>query len=215
MSDDNAPSIFRWRDPAWPQNLPSLVVIFREEAHLNDEWTTGNGYKTYDNVLMALVSPPGQVKSTAACEIERRLPDGTLKPHPINSRKYADAVKLYKEGKGGGAAGTPLKELGLEPGLIATMRARGIHSIEMLAEMSDGAGDELMGFRTFREKAQKFMALREKEAPTKRLEMELKQRDDMIASLQRQLNDLTAAVDAHEIKRGPGRPPKVREQEAA
>ena len=47
-----------------------------------------------------------------------------------------------KSAKGGeGAAGTSLKDLGLEPGLIATMRAKGIHSVEILADLSDSAGN--------------------------------------------------------------------------
>lgn len=213
---DDTPVIFRWRDPAWPRELPSLIVIFKEHPEKNEEFTAANGYDTFDNVLVAYVSPPGQTRSSTACEIERRLPDGTMKVNQANARKYGDVVRLYKEGKGAGAAGTPLKELGLDPGIVATMRARGIHSIEMLAEISDSAGDELMGFRGFREKAQKYIALREKEAPTKRLEAELKQRDDVIASLQRQLDDLKAAVAAADIptKRGPGRPRKVVEPEA-
>lgn len=218
MSDD-MPVFFRYREPTWPPNM-YLVVRFREEAHVNDEWTAVNGYKTFDNVLLALVAPPGQNKSEAICEIERKLPDGTMKVHQLHARKYADVVKQYKDAKGGeGDLGTPLKELGLEPGIIATMRARGIHSIELLAGTIDAAGDNLMGFRGFREKAIKFLELRDKNAPTVRLEMELAKRDEELLSLKRQLADLTAAVEREmPERRGPGRPrknPLPDEQEAA
>lgn len=214
MSDD-MPVFFRWRDPSWPPNQ-SLAVRFREQAVLNDEWTQINGYNTYDNLLLAFVAPVGQSKSEASVEIERRLPDGTMKVHKPNSLKYGDVIKAYKSAKDGdGGGGTPLKELGLEPGIIATMKARGIHSVEMLADITDSAGDNLMGFRGFREKALKFLELREKNAPTVRLEMELKQRDETIGSLQRQLDDLKAAVEREmPERRGPGRPRKVQPEEA-
>lgn len=208
--------IFRWRNPNEPPGTPALMVRFREQAEKNEQWSLDLGYDAFDNVLVALVCPPGGAKSEAACEIERRLPDGTVKVHPVNARKYAEVVKAYKENHGEGAAGTPLKELGIDPGQIATLRAKGIHSIEMMAEVSDNSGDNIMGFRGLKDKAVKFLELREKEAPTKRLEMELAQRDQQLASLQRQLEDLQAAVQRElPERRGPGRPPKVREAEAA
>lgn len=199
--------LFRYREPNAPANQPGMSVRFREHEEKNEAASAASGYDTYDNVLVAYVAPVGQPKSEASCEIERRLPDGSVKPHPIHSRKYAELVKLYKEGAGEGAIGTPLKLLNLTPGTIASLRARGVHSVEMLADLSDSAGGEMMGFRGDREKAQQFLALREKNAPLVAVDALKEEHAKEIASLQRQIAELNERFGEPEPRK-PGRPRK-------
>jgi len=202
---ENVP--FRYKDPNMDPRHPGMSVRFREHAEKNDPASLEQGFDVFDNVLVAYVAPVGMPKSEASCEIERKLPDGTVKPHPIHSKKYAELVKLYKEGAGEGSVGTPLSLLNLPPGTIASLKARGIHTVEMLADLSDSAGGEMMGYRETREKAQQFLALREKNAPMIKLEaIEEKHRQET-ESLRRQIAELEERF-GHPEKRGPGRPRK-------
>src|SRR5262245_8856400 len=112
----NTPQMYRWRDPQWPTHLPSLSVYFVEEPQVNAEATAQTGIQTYDSVLVAYVAPAGMPKSNVAHEIRRRLPDGTVKNHPVNDFKYAEQLKHFDAGTEAEALGTPLKDLiGMTP----------------------------------------------------------------------------------------------------
>jgi hypothetical protein len=199
--------LFRYKDPNMDPRHPGLSVRFREHEEKNDKASAESGFDTYDNVLVAYVAPVGQPKSEASCEVERKLPDGTVKVHAVNSRKYADLIKLYKEGAGEGSVGTPLKLLNLTPGTIASLRARGIHSVEMLGDISDSGGAELMSFREYRDKAQQFLALREKNAPMVAVDALKEEHAKEIASLRRQLEEMNERFGEPEARK-PGRPRK-------
>jgi hypothetical protein len=205
--------LFRYKDPNMDPRHPGLSVRFREHEEKNDKASAESGFDTFDNVLVAYVAPVGQPKSEASCEIERKLPDGTVKVHPVHARKYAELVKLYKEGAGEGSVGTPLKLLNLTPGTIATLRARGVHSVEMLADLADSAGGELMGFRGDREKAQQFLALRERNAPMVAVDALKEEHAKEIASLRRQLEEMNERFGEPELRK-PGRPRKQIEEAA-
>lgn len=209
-----APQMYRWKDPSLPPNAPSLQVYFLQEPQINHEATKDSGIQTYDNVLIAYISPVGQPKSNASHEIERTLPDGTVKVNALYSAKYAEQIKHYKSGIQADSIGTPLKELlNMTPALQMNLRARGVHTIEMLADMADGAGQDIMGFWDLRDRAKKHIETREKNAPALKMEAALAERDQQIATLQKQLDDLIARLPSEPEKRGPGRPRK--EAEAA
>lgn len=211
----DAPQMYRWRDPNWPREMPSLSVHFIEEPQVNAAETAKTGIQTYDSVLIAYVAPMGMPKSNAAHEIKRKLPDGTVILHPRNSLKYGEQLKLYEAGTDAEATGTPLRDLiGMTPATILNMKSRGIHTVEMLSDMPDGAGADVMGFWEFRDRAKKHLAMREKEAPMVKIEaMEVKHKQE-VDSLMRRLNELEALVGDAPKKRGPGRP-RNEEAEAA
>lgn len=205
------PQMYRWRDPSWPREMPSLQVYFLNEPQVNQEATAQTGVQTYDNVLTAYVGPAGLSKSNAAHEVRRTLPDGAIQNHPRNSLKYGEQLKLYDAGTLSETVGTPLKDLiGMTPATIMNLKARGIHTVEMLADLSDAAGQELMGFWEYRDRARKHIEMREKNAPMLRVEAMEDKHAKEIASLTRQIEELQALAQQPE-KRGPGRPPKVQE----
>ena len=72
----------------------------------------------------------------------------------------------------------------------------------------------MMGFGELRGNAKKFIDLREKNAPMVKMEAVEKELRAQNENLQRQLDELIARFGEPE-KRGPGRPPKDQEQEAA
>lgn len=206
--------IFSWKNPNEPSHLPALTVIAEVLSLRNPEFTAQTGKPSFDSVLMFKVSAPGMTRSDAACEIERTLPDGTKVVNAANSYKYASVLEAYRKGAGGMHLGTPLTELpGMDPGLMNNLRARGIHTVEMLSETSDAAIGDLMGLQGWIGKAKSHLSAIEKAAPAKHLEAELKKRDEANANLQRQLDDLKAAIEANggEVPaprktRGPNKP---------
>ncbi len=198
----DAPQHFRWKDPSLPPHAPALQVYFLEEAKVNDAATAETGIQSYDNILVAYVSPMGMAKSNVAKEIERTLPDGTVIKNAENSAKYAEQVKHYKAGTDSAAVGTPLKDLiGMTPAIQMNLRARGIHTIEMLGDMPDAAGNDFMGFWDLRDRAKKHLETREKNAPMVRMEaIEAKHKEEVDA-LKQQIAELAALVNKPEKKK--------------
>ncbi len=212
---------FLWTDPnPFPGQRPDqLIVIFRETAEKNTKETAEKGYDVFDNVLVAEVSAGGHgAKSSVVHEIERKSPDGTVKQHPVYSRKYAQIIQQFKEGRTDEGMGTPLHLLPkMDPARIATLKAQGIHFVETLATAGDSSAlGEMMGFREMRTNAQKFIELREKNAPMVKAEEIEKRLTAENENLRRQLEELAARFTASETpKRGPGRPRKEEQEEAA
>lgn len=205
------PQMYRWKDPTLPPNAPALSVYFLQEPQVNSEETAKTGVQTYDNVLIAYVAPMGMPKSNAAHEVERTLPDGTVKVNPYIAAKYGEQIKLYKAGTASEAVGTPLRDLvGMTAATAMNLKARGIHTIEMLGDMPDASGGDVMGFWELRSRAQKHMEHRKENAPAVRMDAMEAAHQKEVADLKKQIEELAAMVNTPE-KRGPGRP----KQEAA
>ncbi len=199
MSQFDTPQMYRWRDPSWPPHFPALAVYFAQEPFVNAEVTAATGVQSYDNVLMAYVAPMGMPKSNASCEIERTLPDGTVKRNAENSAKYAEQVKHFKAGTSAETIGTPLRDLvGMTPALSMNLKARGLHTVEMLAETPDSMAGEMMGFWEWRDRARAHLKARQEAAPTVRLELELAEQKKVNGDLQRQIEELAALVNKPE-----------------
>lgn len=191
----DAPQMYRWRDPSWPPHIPSLSVHFIESPEVNKEETEKTGIQTYDNVLVAVVAPIGMPKSDAHFEIQRVKPDGTVVINHAVAAKYGEQFKHYKDGHSSEATGTPLRDLiGMTPATIMNLKARGIHTVEMLAEMPDGGGQDIMGFWGFRDSAKKHLELREKNAPMLKIEAIEARHKEEVDGLRHELEELKRAL---------------------
>lgn len=208
----DAPQMYRWKDPGLPPNAPSLQVFFLQEPQVNLAATEATGIQTYDSVLIAYVSPINS-KSNVAHEIERTTPDGQVITNQRAAARFGEQVKLFKAGLGAETQGTPLRDLvTMTPATIMNLKARGIHTVEMLGDMPDSAGHDLMGFWELRDRARKHIELREKNAPALRAQLMEEKHAAETADLRRQIDELKALIDPP--KRGPGRPPKVQDEAA-
>ena len=200
--------LYRYKDPSGSPQIPDLAVRFELESIENVEWTNREGIKTYDSVLVAYVAPMGQPKSEASIEIERTLPDGTVKENKPAKAKYAEQLKHYRAGTDAEALGTPLKELpGMTPATIQNLKARGIYTVEMLASVSDGNLSGTMGMHDMRDKARKMVETREHDAPFVKMQAENDALRSQLQTLERQMAELTAAMGNQKAER----PKKLKE----
>lgn len=203
------PVYYRVPDPRMPNAAP-LMLTFREDTELNAEASKEAGFEVFDTVLTALVSPAGQVKSNVSRIVRRVLPDGTKKDDPFYARMYAEQLRAHDAGDETGGTGTKLADLpGLNSGLVRTLKARGVFSIEALAELPDVSGTDLMGFRKWQALAVAWLQSRKEAAPLVKMNEALAERDARLASQQRQLDEMKELLaNLGEEKRGPGRPRK-------
>lgn len=105
----------------------------------------------------------------------------------------------------------------LDVAQAATYEARGVKNLEALSTASDQVGIGILGFREHREQAKAMLLAAVDSKPMEELARKNSEQADQIALLQAQVKELCdkldkkpdAPVAVDEVRRGPGRPPKI------
>ena len=101
-------------------------------------------------------------------EIGRAAPGEAREQAKAASLAFKEQIEKFKAGSNANVlSGTPLKQWPrADRGLVATLAALNIHSVEQLAEISDGNLQNIgIGARELREQAKAFLALAKDSAP--------------------------------------------------
>jgi hypothetical protein len=89
--------------------------------------------------------------------------------------------------------GTPLEQWPqMTVGMVASLKAMNVHTVEQLAEMSDQYAQQIMGNHDLRRKAKLFLDAAAGEAVNNKLQSELDKRDIEINQLKEQMAQLLA-----------------------
>lgn len=206
--------VYRYKAPEDQHNpnIPALGIMFEEQSQQNEGATRASGFPVFDNVLVAKVFPMGNPKSDVIHEIERTLTDGTVVQNKFYSHKYSEQIKLHKAGNETVGGGTPLTELGgLNAAMIQTFKARGVHSIEALAEAAEAGLNDMMGFRKYTDMARAYLSRRAGDAPMVKLAQDKAELEAKYSALEARFNDLVERLGNPESANKPrrGRPPKA------
>jgi hypothetical protein len=144
------------------------ILRFFYTSARNDPASNAEGRAIFDTVLMVDVITPGQKASTPCLEIERVWAPQSLKALGLtlpskkshNYQRFAEQIDRFKRNEtdheGGGM---PLKMWPrADRGLIATLNAQNIFTVEQLASISDASLDHIgMGARELREQAKAYL----------------------------------------------------------
>ena len=152
------------------------ILRFYYDSAPNNVASVKHGRPIFDTVLYVDVITPGQSSSTPSFELERLWSEQSKETLDITDDykrgpKYAEFKEQIEKFKAGSNAnvlsGTPLKQWPrADRGLVATLAALNIHSVEQLAEISDGNLQNIgIGARELREQAKAFLALAKDSAP--------------------------------------------------
>ena len=116
-------------------------------------------------------------------------------------QRFPKQYAAFKAGRAQKADGTPLSVLvWLTPSQIMEFNALNCTTVEQLANMPDSQIQKFMGAHSMKQRAQAYLTAAKDAAPLLMLQAELEKRDDQIATMQKQLAELSAQVSA---------PPKV------
>lgn len=150
--------------------------------------------------------------------LQRKRQDGALDPIWLALKPYYDN---WKAGKAAPVDGTPLAAWpGATPQLVKALEPYHIRSVEDLANLTDGTMDKVPvpGIRGFRTQAKAFVEAQKTTAVVAR---DLAAKDEKIAELSRELDELKTLVkslaakdgvdivEPEPVRRGPGRPRKA------
>jgi hypothetical protein len=187
----------------------SFLRFFYDTAR-NDRASTAENRAIFDTVLVVDIITPGQKASTPRFELERIWSEQTCKALGVTGSKrsykyteYEEQIEKYKRmEQGDDFGGTPLKMWPrIDRGLAATLAGAHIHTVEALAQVSDGnLGNLGLGGRELREQAKAFLLAAEGGAEVS----QLTERAMVAEAENKRLND--ALVEANrlnaELKRG-------------
>lgn len=128
-----------------------------------------------------------------------------------DKRRFAKQYEAFQRGESEAVVGTPLELWGkLTLPQVEELRYIGVRTIEQLAELRDDAVMKMPGALDLKRRAAAFIELQREEAPLRKVQAELEQRDKTIA-------DLTARLDALEQSKASAvtAPPPLPEKVAA
>jgi cell division protein ZapA (FtsZ GTPase activity inhibitor) len=172
------------------------------QTRVNDGASEAEGRPIHDRVLVGYIIVPGS-RDEVSRIVERHLPDGKVIPDGENptdwSKRFADHIAVFKNGGAGGTLnGTPLKAWGaIDVRLAADLAALQIHTVEDIADLSDGNLSKIgIGARELQAKAKAFLAAAKDTAEVQRLAAENERKDARISQLEQQLGDLSAKIEA-------------------
>jgi hypothetical protein len=160
-----------------------LYVEFRTMAFENAELSATAGRSIFEDREVVSLRAPG-----SRDELIERVTDEHRRRFP---RQYA----AFKEGKEAAVIGTPLANLpGMSPAQLEEFAFFRVKTIEALAELNDTVAAKFHGIQALKAKAKAFIEAAAGAAPALKLQEELKTRDDEIAVLRRQIEELAASV---------------------
>jgi len=167
----------------------SLVEFFTD-AVANEERSLKEGHPCFDDKEFIKKMIPGD----ATCNWIGQVTDSDKRNYP---KEYA----AFKAGLAAPMDGTPLTTIPfISKGQCLEMAARGIKTAEQLRDMSDGQGQNVMGFHGLKRKVTAYLEAAEKSAPAMKLQADLEKRDDEIEALKKMVETLGQRID--EQKKG-------------
>jgi hypothetical protein len=109
-------------------------------------------------------------------------------------QRFTKQYELFKKGQTQAVDGTPLEMWPqMTVGLCAELKAMNVTTVEQLAGLDDGKAQRIMGSYDLRRKAQLFLDAAKGEAENNKMVAELTKRDDEIAVLKQQMQQLLEA----------------------
>jgi hypothetical protein len=159
-----------------------LFVEFYRKAVENPFKSNEAGRPVFDEVDFVKITVPGDRYSNFESKVTEE-----------HKKRFAGRWERYKAGLTQAVTGTPLEQWPqMTVGMVASLKAMNVHTVEQLAEMSDQYAQQIMGNHDLRRKAKLFLDAAAGEAVNNKLQSELDKRDVEINQLKEQMAQLLA-----------------------
>jgi hypothetical protein len=181
----------------------SLVVTFFEEAVLDEKESWGWEETRFDPVSgipQKLVHagarapdlrPAGLGGDPRSRRQGRDPPPGS---QGVDEHRWPEEWRAYREKRTNPTVGTPLDKLPfLTKAQVLEFQATGIRTAENLRDMPDSVSQKFMGINAVRSRVKAFLDAAEGVAISDKYQAELQTRDEQIAALQKQMQELLGA----------------------
>lgn len=168
-------------------NDEQLIVAFYPYSQLNKFKSNAEGKPVYETKDFVSISHPGETMNV----VKREATEG-------DKRRFARHWNAYQQGKNQVPDGVPLTLLfPSAPHIVETLRGYNIHTVEQLANLSaHGIGSVGMGCQEWVNGAKRYMERADKGVNHHKFEMALAEKDRDIATLKRQIQELSNLVNS-------------------
>lgn len=157
-----------------------LYVQFYVRPVMNNFKSSQEGRPIYEEKEYVRIVIPGDSKTTVDCPVDETF-----------RNRFPQQYDKFKRGLEQAVEGTPLEMWPqMTVGLCAELKAMNVFTVEQLASLDDGKAQRIMGNFDLRRRAQAFLDAAQGEAASNRLTMELEKRDDEIALLKQQMQQI-------------------------
>lgn len=166
----------------------TLLVKFFVKAVKDEAKSLEEGRPVFKDVEYIDIRVPGQRDSMACRPASAR----DIERFPRHYHAFKERTELPQEG-------TPLSEWpAISRSQAEELSFYNVKTVEQLAELSDTHASQFMGIQALKRQAKDWLEVAKEQAAANNLRKELEQRDEMIASLQEQINELTALLEPEE-----------------
>lgn len=170
-------------------NKHGLYVEFYLEAIPDPAKTLEAGHPKFKEVPFVMIMVPGDKTSV----IRRPVRTGQHPKHDNN--RFHNEYVAFMQKKDAPVDGYPLDQwAALTKSQVLELQHFGFKTVEHLAGITDTNAQKGMGLITLRDKARVFIEASKEGAPLLRMHEELKTRDDLIAALQMQMEEMKAEL---------------------
>lgn len=187
------------------QGPDNTALRFFTQPSKNNFQSEKNGRPIFDTSLMVEVMVPGSRESTPVFEVERTFCEEAghdangqrIVDRSVKYAQYREQVEAYKSRSGNGlATGTPLSEWPqIDVGTTATLKAAGIHTVEMLAGVQDTHLPNLgIGGRVLRDQAIAFINTRQFGVPSAKMAADSAHLHDELARVTAERDDFASRL---------------------
>ena len=164
----------------------NLNIRFYRDKFLMGYASEAAGHPVYEDRDFIEINIPGDMNNV----IQRPVTDR-------DTQQFAAAYARYKEGLEPSVEGVPLQAWSrLTPAQVANYKALGVKTVENVAGMSDQVCNKVaMGAMADRTAAKAYLDSAKDGALAQKQALVIERQDQMIADLQRQINELAAYAD--------------------
>ena len=177
-------------------NSHGLYAEFYPHAVQNTKKTLEEGRPIFEEADYIRIMVPGDKSSI----IERPIRMGNTPMH--DNHRFAREFALYNQGSDQALVGTPLTEWPvISRSQCKELDFFNVKTVEQLSEMPDTAVQNFAGVGKLREIAKRFIVQAKEGAPMLQMQTELGVRDEQIASMQSQIDELINELGASKGKK--------------
>jgi len=186
----------------------AIPEFFLQPVHLAFK-STEAGRDIYEDREFVRIITPGAARSIPCEEVTDE-----------HKRRWPRSYEAFKANMEEPTTGLPLEKWpGMTPAVVANLKALHIRTVEDLASVLDPVLEDIgMGGLHLRKRAQDYLAAANSAQPLAEANARAERAEQALADMEARYADLASRVSEIEApRRGPGRPPKAREedQEAA
>lgn len=167
-----------------------LFVAFSNKPHPDKEKSKLEGRPIFTTREYITIMVPGDKNNVVNRPVQE-----------LDKRRFATKYAAFRAGQSQDTSGTPLESVAwISREQVEELKFFNVRTLEHLANLADVHAQRFLGIHALRQKARDAIQLAKENAPALRLTAELRERDEKMAVMQKQMDEMSAMITALQPK---------------